>query len=124
MQKETLEYVGIVVIYFSFMTLPMFLSVLTNTSFDFEVDPTFMNGILTGSSIAFGFWISLLKRQPQSRPKYAFMLAVTNVFFLMFTVFSIFLCAIGVIHSVVALLSVVTSFNFNVFSLLLTLISE
>ena len=112
---------------------PFFVIGLTNTPLDVDVDPEFINGILAGSSILFGFWSIMLTQKEfrklliwKSRTGSFITLFVMPWFiftsvFLVVSVFVVFLCAIGLVPHVFGLSLVLQSFFYNALLILSSL---
>lgn len=135
---------NIVILYLPFLILSLpFLILVLAYAFGFKVplqsDPTYMNGILTGSSILFGFWATILGNPPQvevdesivDKRQVEKFLAKTdikavfyNLAFFFLAIFSMFFSSIGVLPSTFALCFVVDSFNINLYTLIIKLISS
>jgi len=100
---------------------------------EFRIDVEYINGILTASSILFGFWAILIERKPKEEPnqwqsrvkKWQYKLAGTSfyasLFALMLSVLLMYLSALDVLSSVFTLMACVTSFYFNAYLLAMTL---
>jgi len=85
-----------------------------------EVDVEYINGILTASSILYGFWIVLL--QVKSIPReVSSVFSFIALFLLLISVLMIYLNAIGLVSSTPALFACMASFIANTFMLFLTL---
>jgi len=92
----------------------------------FEVNPEYINGILTASSILFGFWAVLIERQPKERTeRFRYKILLENFFFsftfLMLSVVMIYFAALNKLHSVFALSFCLVSFMSNAYFLAMTL---
>ena len=85
-----------------------------------EVDVEYINGILTASSILYGFWIVLL--QLKSIPGEVWSgLSFIALFLLLISVIMIYLNAIGLVSSVPTLFACIGSFIANTFMLFIIL---
>lgn len=94
---------------------------------DFKVDVEYINGILTASSILFGFWAILIERKPEERTKkLVYENFITKAFFfsfafLVFSVLSMHFSALNIISSVETLVINTISFCLNAYFLTVTL---
>ncbi len=90
---------------------------------DFKVDAEYINGILTASSILFGFWVILIQTRPKKRVqkwKYDNILVWNfgaSVVSLILSVVTMFLGALNKISSVITLSVCMVSFFANTFYL-------
>lgn len=87
---------------------------------DFEVEPEYLSGMLTASSILFGFWVAIIQRKPKKGE------VILTYFLLSFTllcvsVVAIYLTALNKIPSHDALLICMASFLMNAVNLALIL---
>jgi len=94
---------------------------------NFEVDIEYLNGILTASSILFGFWAVILGRSPGDiKEKYLYKYGISKIFFfniafLAISVIAVFFSATNKLSSVIALFLVTLSYFSNLFFLVLHL---
>ena len=94
---------------------------------DYEVDPEYINGFLTASSILFGFWIVIIEKKPEEKTKkFMYENAIYVAFFLSFILLIVsitlmFFSALNKLSSVYTLLFSTTSFLLNAFSVAITL---
>lgn len=94
---------------------------------DFKVEAEYMSGMLTASSILFGFWVMLIQAKPKERTeKWVYEKALSKIFyisvmFLMIPVVSIYFAALNKLSSVGALYSCMVSFLFNALNLMVAL---
>jgi hypothetical protein len=88
--------------------------------FTVEIDPEYLNGLLSGASILFGFWAILLQRKEHSNwqvalRRYIIQWFLFSTFLLAIAVIGVFLCAIGALPSFVTLSLLLSSFTLNAF---------
>jgi len=100
---------------------------------DVTIDPEYINGILTASSILFGMWAVVLGMKPfesevydKGTRKFLHKTAVRDtfffcLFFLVADVLLIFLVSLGVFSQVITILFTALTFIFNVIFLTMTL---
>jgi len=88
---------------------------LSEVSFDSQVDPTYMNGLLTASSILFGF-SALLVIGERPTEKILWWILVIPLIFIVFSGGQISSVALGTANEVFALLMLTSTFNTNILS--------
>lgn len=122
-EKMDLESVGYLV-----FTLMVIVSAFGWVFFDFtlEVDPEYINGILTASSIIYGLWGFIISRTEKGMSGYFWKFNIIKVFtasflFLAFSVFLLFLSGLRIIHPAYALYVGMNSFLLNAFAMTTTL---
>ena len=120
-------------VFYFFLFTVMVLGLLYGLSKDVEVDVGYMNGILTASSILFGFWAILIKRKPKERTnkwqfeakKWQYQLVARSFYgsliLLMASVLLIYLSAIDMMSSVLTLIFCTMSLFFNAYLIAITL---
>lgn len=91
-----------------------------------EVDPEYINGILTASSIAYGLWGFVISRTEKGMDEYLWIFRIGKVFtilllLLVFSVFTVFFSGLGVIPSTAALYICMWSFLMNAIAMSYTL---
>ena len=116
-----------ILIFFAFFLLTLYS--LIGMPSGFEVDSEYINGILTASSILFGFWAVILGKEPKEKiEKHLYKYTTIPTIFielgiLLISVIIIFLSAMKKAPSVLALICVFGSFLFNVIMLVACLYS-
>lgn len=98
-----------------------------NLSPDFAVEPEYLTGMLTASSIVFGLWAILIQTKPKERvAKWLYEEVLIESFFLSFgllviSVVLIYFSALNKMSSVIALLFSLFSFLLNVLNITMAL---
>jgi hypothetical protein len=115
-----IDFATSLLIFYAFLIVLMaygiFSLVLRHALENFQVDAAYIDGILTASSILFGFWTMMVQRKPkQEVEKYEATIATFFFSFgtLMLSVVLIFLTALNSCPSVVTLFFVTASFIVN-----------
>jgi len=112
-----------------FVTVLVMLIVNYMTPIDFAVDPEYLNGILTASSILFGFWIFFLGTMTQAGERvgknaeykgYIKSYVFFSFALLVASIFAIYFGALNLIPSIHALLFCASSFMHNLTVVLIT----
>lgn len=100
---------------------------ITSVPPDFEVNAEYINGVLTASSILFGFWIVIIEKKPKEETKkFMYENAIYFAFFVSFvflliSVTLLYFSALDKLSSVYTLLFSTLSFLLNAFSVAVTL---
>lgn len=103
------------IIYLLGIILPFLYAVIGEVSFDRQIDAAFLNGLLTASSIFFGFSsLLVVTEKPVERRLYSFM--IIALFSLVLSGAVLTSVALGKINGVLGLLILSASFNVNAMS--------
>lgn len=113
------------IVNFGIILLPFIIVYLTSTPLDLHIEPEYVSGFLTASSILFGLWAvaagglrELKSVRFFQRIYYTHILIALNLVIFASGIISVFLSVIGVLSTLLSLCLLLSSFILNCLSLL------
>ena len=100
---------------FALATMLVGLPLIAN--FEVEIDPEYINGILTASSIILGFWAILIEKPPKKKRFGIFQVFIVCILMLIGSIMVVYISGFGLLPSSVAFWICIESLLYNSYTL-------